>query len=733
MITFDQKSRCLKLDTDHTSYVIAICDDEGFLGHAYYGEKISDADVAYLLRTEEHPFIPSKNNRDRLAILDSFPTEFPGNGVGDFRESAIAVRDKNNHSAVQMTYVSHEIMDGKPSLPGLPATFPGEEKVQTLAIHVADATLSLEGTLFYSVFEKEDVITRSVFVKNASDETIFLTKLFSMSLDMDAENYQMLTLHGGWGKERQLDFRPIGFGKQSAGSIRGVSSPQEHPFLGLVDHNATQESGSVYGFHFIYSGNFLAQVEKSQFGSLRVQMGIHPENFCFALKPGEGFQAPEAVMTFTTGGIGQMSRNFHDLYREHLIRSPYRTKERPILINNWEATYFDFDTEKLLDIAREAKKAGIEMLVMDDGWFGNRNDDNTSLGDWKVNERKLPGGLKYLADEVNKIGLKFGVWFEPEMVSSDSELYRAHPDWAIAIPGRKPCPARNQYVLDLTRPEVFDYVYESVASNLRAANIEYVKWDMNRYLTDLGSAYLGKENQGEVNHRFVLAVYALQEKLTAEFPNLLLENCSSGGARFDPGMLYYSPQIWCSDNTDAIERLVIQEGTALLYPLSTMGAHVSDCPNHNIGRITPFETRGNVALAGTFGYELDITKISDEERAQIPEQVATYHKYHALISSGDYYRLASYQQNHFFDCFAVVAKDKSEALLDIVQVLGRTNERSRRLKLYGLDSMKRYRIEGEEKTYSGDTLMHAGILVPGMKGDFLSRLIHIVEVDGDVS
>jgi alpha-galactosidase len=494
-----------------------------------------------------------------------------------------------------------------------------------------------------------------------------------------------------------------------------------------VSEKATQESGEVYGFHFVYSGNFLAQVEKNQFDSLRVQVGIHPDNFCYQLKPGDEFTAPEVVMTYSANGLGQMSRNLHDLYREHLIRSPYRTKERPVLINNWEATYFEFDTEKLLSIAREAKKSGIEMLVMDDGWFGCRNDDNTSLGDWFVNEKKLTGGIRHLVDEVNKIGLKFGIWFEPEMISPDSELYRAHPDWAIAIPGRTPCRSRNQYVLDLSRREVVDHVYESVASILRSANIEYVKWDMNRQLTDLGSLYLGNENQGELCHRFVLSVYELQERLITEFPNLLLENCSGGGARFDPGMLYYSPQIWCSDDTDAIERLSIQEGTALIYPLSTMGAHVSDCPNHTVGRVTPFATRGDVALAGTFGYELDITKIPEEDRAQIPGQIANYHKYNALVRGGDYYRIASYQQNHFYDCYEVVAKDKSEALVTFVQVLNRPNYHSRRIRLLGLDPEKRYGIEGEDRSYYGDTLMNAGIQVPNMWGDFQSRLIHIVE------
>lgn len=727
-IHYYEKERVFKLDTPHTSYLIGIVDEENFIGHVYYGEKISDTDVCGLMRTLEAPFVPSKNNRDRSSFLDTFPMEYPGNGVGDYRESAIAVLDTNGHTAVQPLYAGHRIYEGKPEIPGLPATFGKDTECETLEITAVDVVLALEVKLYYTAFTDVDVITRSVCVTNHAKQPIYLTKVMSACLDMDAEDYQMLTLHGSWARERQMDYRQIGYGRQSVGSIRGESSHQEHPFVALVSGHADQESGRVYGVHFVYSGNFLAQVEKNQFDSLRVVMGIHPQDFRWELKENETFYAPEAVLTYSDEGLGTMTRNLHDLYRNHLIRSPYKDKERPILINNWEATYFDFDTEKLLAIAREAKKSGIEMLVMDDGWFGHRNDDNTSLGDWKVNDEKITGGLKHLVDEVNRIGLKFGIWFEPEMISPDSELYRAHPDWAIALPGRTPCRSRNQYVLDLSRKEVRDYVYEAVASILRSANIEYVKWDMNRQLTDLGSSFLEERNQGELLHRYVLAVYELQERLMQEFPNLLLENCSGGGARFDPGMLYYSPQIWCSDDTDAVERLKIQEGTALLYPLSAMGAHVSDCPNHTVGRVTPFSTRGNVALAGTFGYELDITRIPEEDRAQIPEQVAQYHKYNALIRNGDYYRIAAYSNNHEYDCYEVVAKDKTEVLLTFVQVLNRPNYHSRRIRVPGLAPQKRYLVETSGEIYSGDTLMHAGILIPNMWGDFQSVLIHLTEV-----
>ncbi len=725
-IQYNKEKRLFKLDTENSSYIISITDQENFIGHVYYGTRLIEDDVAYLLRTEEPPYMASINARDRSSFLDTFPMEFPGNSVGDYRESALEILDEQGHQAIQFTYKSHCIYKGKKKIEGLPATFGTETDCMTLEIQVEDSVLGVEATLFYSVFKDCDAIARSVKVYNCSKKNIKLTKIFSMSMDMDQRDYQMLTLHGSWARERHMEYRTIGHGKQSVGSVRGESSHQEHPFLALVSEKATQEQGEVYGFHFVYSGNFLAQVEENQFDSLRVVMGIHPQNFCYLLEPEQCFSAPEVILVYSNVGLGHMSRSYHDLYRNHLIRSAYKDRKRPILLNNWEATYFDFDTEKLLDIAREAKKDGIEMLVMDDGWFGHRSDDNSSLGDWQVNEEKLVGGLKHLVDEVNKIGLKFGIWFEPEMISPDSELYRAHPDWAIAIPNRTPCRSRNQFVLDLSRSEVVDYVYECVAKILRSANISYVKWDMNRQLSDIGSAALDSDRQGELMHRYVLAVYELQERLTTEFPELLLENCSGGGARFDPGMLYYSPQIWCSDDTDAIERLSIQEGTALIYPLSTMGAHVSDCPNHAVGRVTPFETRGHVALAGTFGYELDITKIPEEDRKMIPEQVAMYHKYNDLVRQGDYYRIASYRENHFYDCYAVVAKDKKEALVTYVQVMARVNYHSRRICIPGLAPDKKYHLEGQERNYYGSTLANAGILIESESGDFKSKLFHFV-------
>ncbi len=726
-IRYNEESRSFQLDTKATSYVIGIVDAEGFVGHAYFGKKLGDDDVTYLMRAGEHPFTPESNARDRLSFLDCFPMEYPTGGVGDFRESAIVVRSNDGHNGLQLTMDNYHIYKGKKPLEGLPATWGSEEDTETLELTLSDKVLQVKAVLSYSIFEGIDAVVRSVKLYNESAVPVFVERIMSASMDMDNKEYDKILLNGSWARERHIDRTPVNYGIQGMSSVRGEEGHQNHPFMALLDKTATEDTGDVYGINLIYSGNFLTLADRGQFDTVRLMTGINPEGFCWKLNPGESFQTPEAVLVYSAEGLNGMSHAFHDLYRSHLIRGEYRDKKRPILINNWEATYFDFNTEKLLAIAKEAAGLGIEMLVMDDGWFGNRFDDNRALGDWFVNEEKLQGGLKYLVDEVNKLGMKFGIWLEPEMISPDSDLYRAHPDWAIQIPGRVGGLARNQYVLDMSRTEIQDYIFDLVAGILRSANIEYVKWDMNRPLADIGSYALSAECQGELFHRYVLGVYRLQERLVTEFPHLLLENCSGGGARFDAGMLYYSPQIWCSDDTDAIERLTIQEGTALIYPLSAMGAHVSDCPNHTVGRVTPFETRGYVALTGTFGYELDVTKIPEEDRKMIPEQVAMYHKYNDLVRTGDYYRIASYRQNRMYDCYMVVAKDKSEALVTFIQVMGRPNAHSRRILLKGLCPDKKYRIEGEDRTYLGSTLMQVGILVGNMWGDYKGKLIHVTE------
>lgn len=728
-IVFYKEEKIFKLDTCNSSYVIGIADEEQFVGHIYYGAFLQDYNIGYLMRTQESPFVPSVNNRERVNFLNCFPMEYPVSGLGDYRESCLEVCNTSGHEGAALQYISHKIYAGKPALQGLPAAFGDEDQCDTLEMICEDTVLKLQVCLLYTAFRSIDVITRSVKIINCGEEPVYLKKVFSACIDIDNQDFEMISLHGSWARERHMETAKVGHSKLSVESVRGESSHQDHPFAALTTQNATQESGEVYAMHFVYSGNFKLQVQADQFDRVRMVMGIHPQNFMWKLKPKEEFQAPEVVMVYSGEGLGHMTRTFHDLYRNHLIRSSYQDKKRPILINNWEATYFDFNTEKLLDIARQSAKLGIEMLVMDDGWFGRRNSDDSALGDWWVNEEKLPGGLSYLVSEVNKLGMKFGIWVEPEMISPDSDLYLAHPDWAIAIPGRTPGLCRNQYVLDISREEVFEYIYDSIAKVLHSANIEYVKWDMNRQLSDMGSMALPADRMGELYHRYVLALYRMQERLTQEFPNLLLENCASGGGRFDPGMLYYSPQIWCSDDTDAIERLIIQEGTALIYPLSSMGAHISDCPNHMTGRITPFETRGYAALAGTFGYELDVTRISDKDREQIPLQVELYHKYNDLIRRGDYYRIASYQENHFYDCFGVVSKDKKEALFTFIQVLNRPYHLSRKICLKGLNKDFKYCLEETDEIYFGDTLMKAGLLIPPLEGDFRGKLIHLTAAE----
>lgn len=728
MIIFDSENKIFFLDTPNTSYIMGIQDSFGYLLHYYYGKKLGHSDVSWLAGVYEPPFTPDRNNRDKLSFLDCAPFEYPTGGIGDFREHCLEIETVSGHNALELGYSAHRIYAGKKALPGLPATFGTEAECDSLEIDLTDAIVGLTVTLQYTVFRDVDVICRSVGVMNNGSDPVYLTKVLSACLDQPNRDYSILTLHGSWARERRMQYRKIGYGRQGTFSERGETSHQEHPFIALTTPGVSQSFGEVYAMHFVYSGNFEAQTGVDTFDQTRTVMGINPYHFRWKLEQGKAFQAPEVIMVYSDSGLGHMTRTFHKLYRNHLIRSSWKDKKRPILINNWEGTYFDFNTEKLLNIARAAGKLGIEMLVMDDGWFGNRYDDNRALGDWFVNEEKLPGGLKYLADEINKLGMQFGIWMEPEMVSPDSDLFRSHPDWAIQVPGRNPGLCRNQLVLDLTREEVREYVWQRIYAILTSANIAYVKWDMNRQLADLGSLGLAADCQGELYHRYVLAVYELQERLHQQFPHILLENCSGGGARFDPGMLYYSPQIWCSDDTDAIERLSIQEGTALIYPLSTMGAHVSDCPNHTVGRVTPFETRGHVALAGTFGYELDTTRIPQADLDLIPQQVAMYHKYNDLVRTGNYYRLASYHENKQFDCWQINSQDGTEALVTFVQVLGRPNYHSRRLQLQGLCPDVFYRVESTGEVFRGDVLMYAGLPVKNLWGDFRSELIHLTAV-----
>lgn len=732
-IFFNKTENSFRLDANNTSYMLKIVDD-GYLAHVYYGRKVPDEDLGYLLRLDECP-PPSVKLREKCTFMDTIPLEYPCFGLGDYRESCLKICDKDAMTTVDLRYVSHRIYSSKPKLEGLPATFTNsDDEATTLEIVCTDKHTGLEATLIYTAFEKLDVITRSVVLRNKGEHPVNITRVLSTCVDFDTDRFDMITLNGSWARERHIERAPLHHGKQLIDSIKGESSHQNNPFVALVSNNADEDSGEAYGFNLVYSGNFLAEAEVTQHKRTRFVMGINPLDFGWLLESGESFTAPEAVMVFSDEGIGKMSRTFHDLYRNNLIRGEYKDKRRPVLINNWEATYFNFDTDKLIDIAKEASKLGIEMLVMDDGWFGHRDSDNSSLGDWFVYEKKIKGGLKHLVDEVNKLGLKFGIWFEPEMISPDSELFKEHPDWAIQIKGRELTQSREQYVLDYSRKEVRDHIYSMMRKILDSANIEYIKWDMNRQITEPGSTTLPAERQREIWHRYVLGVYDLMERLTTDYPHILLENCSGGGARFDAGMLYYSPQIWTSDDTDAVERLKIQHGTSMCYPCSAMGTHVSDCPNHTLGRSTPFKTRGHVAMVGTFGYELDVTRIPEEDRNYIPTQIEQFNKYNSLVRTGDHYRIGNTFENIEWDAWMFVSKDKSEALFEFVQILGRPNCYSRRIKLKGLDADALYYEESNpDLKLSGSALMNAGINIAkiwggdDLYGDFKSKILHFIK------
>lgn len=704
MITFDSDKKVFKLDTPNSSYVIGIY-EENYLLNLYYGAKIPDANLwANAKRWKSASFSPSNPNfENENTSVDVLPMEYPTNGAGDFRISALKIKNSDGNCVTDIRYVNHKIYKGKPSLAPQPAVYlNNEDEADTLEILTEDALTGVKVTLTYTVFNNIDAITRSVRAENAGEATVSLERIFSSCVDLPTMDFDLITLYGRHVKERCREQRRLAHGIQGIGSKRGVSSHNQNPFAALLRHGAGEEQGDAYGFNLVYSGNFEFSAECDYSGTTRVIMGINPEDFSWLLSSGESFQSPEVVMVYTDKGLGEMSRIYHRLYTNNLVRGKYKYEKRPLLINSWEAAYFDFDTDKLVSFAANAKELGMDMLVMDDGWFGKRNDDTNSLGDWFVNEEKLPGGLGVLVDSVNALGMKFGIWYEPEMISPDSELFRAHPDWLVHVPGRTPSIARNQYVLDVSREDVRDNIFNQMYDVLSKYNIEYLKWDFNRNISEAGSALLPPERSGEFFHRFILGTYELMDRFTKAFPNILFENCSGGGGRFDPAMLYYSPQIWTSDNTDPIERLSIQYGTSLCYPASTMGAHVSDC------RRTGYETKGNVALWGTFGYELDPTKLTEQETEIVKQQVMDYHKYYHLTHYGDLYRHIDPYFDNFKCAWSFVSPDKTEVLTTAV-IMRKTECTLFILKLAGLDKDKYYQNVEDGEVYSGALLMNAGI------------------------
>lgn len=727
-VRFDEKKNLFTLQTLDSTYQMKV-DDHGVLLHTYYGAPADETDFSYLIGPEDRGFSgqPGDEKKDRTYSMDYYPLEYPVQGNGDFRVKALKAGFEGEVPALDLRFVSYELEKGKYSLPGLPALFEAEAgEVETLKITLKDRLEEIYVTLFYGVFEKKNVITRAASIENRSGKNVTLKRALSLGLDFMEGDMDLIHFYGKHAGERQFERRNLPHGITEISSSRGTSSHHHNPFVILCDKDTTEDFGNAYGVSFIYSGGFKIQMEKDQVDGIRLVCGLDDEEFLWKLAPGETFVTPEAALSYSEKGLTVLSDQFQKAYHANLIRSPWKDKKRPTLVNNWEATYFGFDAEKLLKIAGEAADLGLDMLVLDDGWFGKRNDDNSGLGDWFVNEKKLGCTMKELVDRVNALGLKFGIWLEPEMVSEDSELYRMHPDWVLQIPGREPNRSRNQLVLDLSRKEVREYMKKFINDTLSCANISYVKWDMNRSVDNVYSAADPTLSQGAVRHKYVLGLYEVMEDMLTRHPDLLLEGCSGGGGRFDAGMLYYAPQIWCSDNTDAIERLRIHYGTSFGYPMSSVSAHVSVCPNHQNGRVTPFKTRGICAMQGSFGYELDLSKLSEEDKAEARRQIAVYNENWELFQSGSYYRLNSPMENHDYTAWSYVSKDQRKASLNVIYTDLHGNPKPVRVKLKGLKKDASYDVDGT--VYTGAALMRGGLLIPKPACNYDSYMVCIHEI-----
>ncbi|GGL49484.1 alpha-galactosidase [Sporolactobacillus putidus] len=720
MIHFDRTNKRFHLHAHESSYVLQIV--QGYPLHLYWGRKLSALRGSAGPLFVQRSFAPYADPKHPEFSLATLPLEYPAYGNGDYRHPAYQVQLENGSTVSDLRYAGHRIYQGKKKLSGLPAAYAEDnQEAQSLDILLKDDIDGLQATLTYTVFRDFNTITRSVRFTNGGTAPIRLLRGLSASVDFRDGRFDLLSFYGSHNNERNISRHPLSKEMQVIESSRGASSPQHDPFFALLRKRADEDHGDVFGFSLVYSGNFSAQIETDPYRTVRASIGINPFDFSWKLEPGESFQTPEVVMVYSDRGLGGMSRTYNRFYRTHLARGQYRDQERPVLINNWEATYFKLNEKKLLAIAAEAQKLGIELFVLDDGWFGRRDNDKSSLGDWTVDRRKLPHGLGWLSDRIHDLGLKFGLWFEPEMVSPDSDLYRAHPDWCLHVPDRPRTLSRNQLVLDLSRADVRNYLVQSLSSVLRAANINYVKWDMNRHMTEIGSERLPADRQRETAHRYMLGLYELIETLTARFPDILFESCSSGGGRFDPGMLYYMPQTWTSDNTDAVCRLKIQYGTSMLYPAIAMGAHVSAVPNHQIGRVISLDMRGHVAMSGNFGYELDLTKLTDDEKKTVGKQIAFYKSIRPLIQFGDFYRIESpFEGNTAAWCF--VSSDKSEAVGFFFEILADPARPLLTFHFKGLDPDATYENAATGDAIGGDELMYGGLTVPAGRGDFRSAI-----------
>ncbi len=716
-IIINEEQLILHLQTKNVSYIMKVVEGK-YLAHIYWGKKMDTPDMENAQINRWIGFSPAEWCKP--ITRDFLCQEYPTGCGTDYRIPAVSALYDDGSRTVELVYDSFNVMAGKPKLNGLPATYvESDGEADTLEIVLRDNVKNMKVVLQYTAYKDLDVITRNVKVINESNARIVLEKVVSANVDFEDSKFDMITLPGAWGRERHIERNPLRSGIQSIESRRGASSHQLNPFFALVSKNTTEDYGDAYGFNLVYSGNFTAGAEVDQVFKTRAWIGINDYDFSWILESGDEFQSPEAVMVYSAEGLGEMSRTFHKLYRKRLVRGKYRDEVRPILANNWEATYFDFNEEKILGLAKEASELGIELLVLDDGWFGKRNGDNCSLGDWYVNEEKLPGGIANLAKKVNEYGIKFGLWFEPEMVSPDSDLYRAHPDWCIHVPGRDRTECRFQLTLDLSRAEVCDYVVNSVSKILDEANIAYVKWDMNRHMSALGSAGLDSERQKEMPHRYMLGLYDVMERIVSSHPDVLFESCSGGGGRFDPGILYYMPQTWTSDDTDAVERLYIQYGTSLVYPTSAMGSHVSAVPNHQSGRVTSLKMRGDVAMSGNFGYELDLMKFTDEEKEEVKAQVAQYKELRTFVQAADMYRIESPFEGNT-TAWQFISEDGNDIFAAYFKIMAKVNMGISRMKFVALDANAKYEIVGEDKVYTGAELMNIGLVVD-FWGDYQSR------------